>query len=170
MVEINCYQAMDKQCQMLATQIDLLEQEIQMAHTEWGLSKGRLEAVQADWHIHHLQLGQPGAQSKQNQVKSDLVQRGLQSSCGQGHPFWQREWCNWPRESGSSNDWYALVSVGTGQYDVSFVLPSISLCIISLGAATYSLTHSYLPYCCPIMCSLYCIGMTCGGPCLAPNY
>ncbi len=48
MAEVDWYWAMDKQCQTLGTQIDLLEQELQMAHTEHGLSKGRLEAARAD--------------------------------------------------------------------------------------------------------------------------
>ncbi len=56
--EVDCYWAMDEQVQMLATQIDLLKQEHQMAHTKWGLSRGRLEAAQADRHVCHLQLGQ----------------------------------------------------------------------------------------------------------------
>ncbi len=38
--EINHYQAMDEQCQMLGTQINLLEQELQTAHMECSLSKG----------------------------------------------------------------------------------------------------------------------------------
>ncbi len=79
-------------------------------------------------------------------------------------PFYIWATCNWPR--GES----PLVSTGTGHYDVCFVLPPISLCTISLGAAACSLTHSLSPYHCPIFCSLYYIGMTCGGPCLAPNY
>jgi len=43
--KIDCYQAMDEQCQTLSTQIDLLEQEIQTAQMEWALSKGRLKAA-----------------------------------------------------------------------------------------------------------------------------
>ncbi len=38
--EVDQYRAMDEQCQSLAAQIDLLEQEIQMARMEQGLSKG----------------------------------------------------------------------------------------------------------------------------------
>ncbi len=72
--------------------------------------------------------------------------------------------CNQPRASP------ALVSTGTGHYDVCFVLPPIVLCTISLGAAACCLTHSFSSYRCPISCSLYCIGMTCGGPCSAPDY
>ena len=72
--------------------------------------------------------------------------------------------CNRPRASP------ALVRTGTGQYDICFVLPSITLCTISLGAAVCSLTHSLSPYCCPVSCFLYCIGMMCGGPCSAPDY
>ena len=54
MAEVDRYWAMDELCQTLATQIDLLEQKQQMAHTEQGLSKGRLEVAWADQHIHHL--------------------------------------------------------------------------------------------------------------------
>jgi len=72
--------------------------------------------------------------------------------------------CNRPRAVSP------LVSTGTGHYDICFVLPSISSCTISFGAAACSLTHFHSPYRCPISCSLYCIGMTCGGPCSAPNY
>ncbi len=68
---------MDEQCQTLSTQIDLLEQEMQMAHMERALSKGRLEAARADQQVHHLQLGQTGAQYEQNQVRGDLAQQGL---------------------------------------------------------------------------------------------
>src|SRR5713226_2684435 len=71
--------------------------------------------------------------------------------------------CNWPRASP------ALVSTGTGHYDVCFVLPVIIPCMISFGAAACSLTHPSSCYRCPISCSLYCIGMMCGGPCSAPN-
>src|SRR5229473_5958217 len=71
--------------------------------------------------------------------------------------------CNRPRASP------ALVSTGTGQYDICFVLPTIISCMISFGVAACSLTHSDSPYICPISCSLYCIGMTCGGPCSAPD-
>ena len=78
---------MDEQCQTLATQINLLEQEMQMARMEQALSKGRLKAAQADQHVHHLRLGQTGAQHEQNQVKSDLVQQGFRSSHGCGRPF-----------------------------------------------------------------------------------
>ncbi len=38
--EVDQYQAMDEQCQSLASQINLLEQEIQTVWIEWGLSKG----------------------------------------------------------------------------------------------------------------------------------
>ncbi len=46
--EIDCYHTMDEQCQTLSAQIDLLEQEMQMAQMERSLSKGRLEAARAD--------------------------------------------------------------------------------------------------------------------------
>ncbi len=71
--------------------------------------------------------------------------------------------CNWPRATST------LVSTGTSHYDVCFVLPPISCCTISFGAAACSLTHIFPPYRCPISCSLYCIGMMCGGPCSAPD-
>src|SRR5258708_31911945 len=41
--EIDWYRVMDEQCQLLCSQIDLLEQEIQTACMERSLSKGRLE-------------------------------------------------------------------------------------------------------------------------------
>src|SRR5258708_26476186 len=59
--EINRYWAMDKQCQSLTAQIDLLEQEMQTAQMEWSLSKGRLEVAKADRYIRSLRLGQAGA-------------------------------------------------------------------------------------------------------------
>ncbi len=46
--EIDRYRTMDERCQTLCRQIDLLEQELQMARVERGLSKGRLEAAKAD--------------------------------------------------------------------------------------------------------------------------
>ena len=52
--EVNRYHTMDEQCQTLCTQIDLLEQEIQMAQMEWSLSKGRLEVAWADRQVCHL--------------------------------------------------------------------------------------------------------------------
>ena len=52
--EIDWYRVMDEQCQLLCTQIDLLEQEIQMARMEQSLSKGRLEAARVDRQVHHL--------------------------------------------------------------------------------------------------------------------
>src|SRR5258707_7965660 len=54
MAEIDCYHAMDKQCQSLYSQIDLLEQQIQMARMELSLSKGRLEAARVDRQGRHL--------------------------------------------------------------------------------------------------------------------
>jgi len=59
--EIDCYRAMDEQCQALCSQIDLLKQEIQTARMEWSLSKGRLEAAWADHQVCHLWLGQTRA-------------------------------------------------------------------------------------------------------------
>src|SRR5258707_5484585 len=52
--EIDRYRAMDEQCQSLCSQIDLLDQELQTAHLERGLSKGRLEAAKADRQVCHL--------------------------------------------------------------------------------------------------------------------
>ena len=46
----------------------------------------------------------------------------------------------------------------------------LSHCMISFGAAMCSLTHLISGYRCPISCSLYCIGMMCGGPCLTLDY
>src|SRR5260221_5490501 len=51
--EIDQYHAMDEQCQSLCGQIDLLEQEIQTARMERGLSRGRLEAARADCQVCH---------------------------------------------------------------------------------------------------------------------
>src|SRR5258707_8937725 len=52
--EIDRYRAMDEQCQSLCSQIDLLDQELQTACLERGLSKGRLEVAKADRQVHHL--------------------------------------------------------------------------------------------------------------------
>ncbi len=75
--------------------------------------------------------------------------------------------CNRPRASQSSSDCHTLVSVGTSPSSIhSFVLPLSLPCTISIGAASCSLIHSSHPsYRCPVSCSLYCIGMTCGSPC-----
>ncbi len=80
--------------------------------------------------------------------------------------------CHRPRALGSSSDQSTLVSVGTGQSSShSFVLPSIVPCTISIGAASCSLAQTSVPcYHCPLSCSLYCIGMTCGSPCSSPDY
>ncbi len=85
--EINHYCTMDEQCQSLCSQIDLLEQELQMARMERGLSKGRLEVAQADQQVHHLRLGQTGAWAEQNHVRTDLVHQDCQARYGHGHPF-----------------------------------------------------------------------------------
>ncbi len=85
--EIDRYCAMDKQCQALCSQIDLLEQEIQMAQMEWSLSKGRLKAAQADRQVRHLRLGQMGACQEQNRVRMDLVCQDRQARHGRGRPF-----------------------------------------------------------------------------------
>ena len=75
-------------------------------------------------------------------------------------------YCNWP---GVLN---APVSMGTGPNEFcSFVLPPLVPCTISIGAASCSLAQaSSLRYRCPLSCSLFCIGMTCGSPCSSPNY
>ena len=52
---------MDEQCQSLAAQVDLIQQEMETAHMERSLSKGRLEAAKADWYVCSLHLGQAGA-------------------------------------------------------------------------------------------------------------
>src|SRR5216684_1330061 len=80
--------------------------------------------------------------------------------------------CHRPRVSRSSHDQHALVSVETSQNGThSFVLPSIVPCMISIGAASCSLAHSSFPcYCCPVSCSLYYIGIMCGGPCSSLDY
>src|SRR5258707_6990230 len=73
--EIDRYQAMDEQCQSLYSQIDLLDQELQTARLERGLSKERLEAAKADRQVRHLQLGQTGAQAEQIRIRMDLVRQ-----------------------------------------------------------------------------------------------
>ncbi len=80
--------------------------------------------------------------------------------------------CNRPGASGSLSDQNAPVSVGTGpKYYCSFVLPPLVPCMISIGAASCSLAQtSPLQYRCPLSCSLFCIGTTCGGPCSSPDY
>src|SRR5216684_3619319 len=98
-----------------------------------------------------------------NSVQVGIMSQLYPSSTDVGLSVHHR-WCNWPRASP------ALVSTGTGHYDVCFVLPSIVPCTISFGAAACSLTHSLSLYHCPISCSMYCIGMMCGGPCSALDY
>src|SRR5260221_4282083 len=71
--EIDRYRAMDEQCQSLCTQVDLLEQELQTARLERGLSKGRLEAAKADRQVRHLRLGQTGARTEQIRIPKDPV-------------------------------------------------------------------------------------------------
>ena len=85
--EVDHYHAMDEQCQALYSQIDLLEQEIQMARMEHSLSKGRLEATRANCQVQHLRLGQTGACQEQNRVRTDLVRQDRQARHGRGHPF-----------------------------------------------------------------------------------
>ncbi len=78
---------MDEQCQLLCSQIDLLEQEIQMARMEHSLSKGRLEAARADCQVRHLRLGQMGARAEQNRIRTGLVRQDRQAHYGRGRPF-----------------------------------------------------------------------------------
>ncbi len=85
--EIDHYRAMDEQCQVLCSQIDLLEQEIQTARMERSLSKGRLEAARADRQVQHLWLGQTRARQEQNRVRMDLVCQDRQARHGRGRPF-----------------------------------------------------------------------------------
>src|SRR5713226_7937988 len=87
MAEINRYWAMDEQCQSLCSQVDLLEQELQTARMERGLSKGRLEVAKADRQVRHLRLGQTGARAEQNRVRMDLVRQDRNAHHGRGHPF-----------------------------------------------------------------------------------
>jgi hypothetical protein len=61
----------------------------------------------------------------------------------------------------------SFVSVKTGLV-CHFVLPSIVPCMISFGAASCALYRwhvSLIPYMCPVSCSVYCIELSCGGPC-----
>ncbi len=85
--KVNRYRAMDKQCQLLCSQVDLLEQELQTARMEWSLSKGRLKAARADRQVHHLRLGQTGAQVEQNCIRTDLVCQDHQARYGHGCPL-----------------------------------------------------------------------------------
>src|SRR5216684_2919012 len=85
--EIDRYRAMDEQCQTLCTQIDLLEQELQMARVERGLSKGRLEVAKADRQVRHLRLGQTGARTEQIRIRTDLVRQDRNARHGRGRPF-----------------------------------------------------------------------------------
>ncbi len=85
--EIDQYRAMDKQCQSLCSQIDLLDQELQTARLECGLSKGRLEAAKADHQVRHLQLGQTGAWAEQNRIQMDLIRQDRNACHGCGRPF-----------------------------------------------------------------------------------
>ena len=66
--EVDRYRAMDEQCQSLSAQVDLIQQEMEMARMERSLSKGRLEAAKADQYIRSLCLSQAGARHEQNQV------------------------------------------------------------------------------------------------------
>ncbi len=85
--EIDRYRAMDEQCQSLCSQVDLLEQELQTARMERGLSKGQLEAAKANRQVCHLRLGQTGARAEQNCVQTDLVRQDRNACYGHGRPF-----------------------------------------------------------------------------------
>ncbi len=85
--EVDRYRAMDEQCQSLCSQIDLLEQELQTARIERGLSKGRLEAAKADRQVRHLRLGQTGARTEQIRIRTDLVRQDRNARHGRGRPF-----------------------------------------------------------------------------------
>src|SRR5260370_35707789 len=80
--------------------------------------------------------------------------------------------CNRPGESESESNQGTPVSVGTSpNASVSFILPHLVPCMISIGAALCSLAQTSLRwYYCPLSCLLFCIGMTCVGPCSAPDY
>ena len=97
------------------------------------------------------------------------------SSCEHWEPFinilglWLRfghRYCNRPGVLD------APVSMGTGPSKFcSFVLPPLVPCTISIGAVSCSLAKALtLWYRCPLSCSLFCIGMMCGGPCSSPDY
>src|SRR5260221_74501 len=85
--EIDRYRTMDEQCQSLCSQIDLLEQELQTARVERGLSKGRLEAAKADRQVHHLRLGQTEARAEQDRIRTDLICQDRNTCHGHGRPF-----------------------------------------------------------------------------------
>ena len=70
--KVDRYRAMDEQCQSLAAQVNLIQQEMEMARMERSLSKGRLEAAKANRYICSLRLGQAGARHEQNQVRGDI--------------------------------------------------------------------------------------------------
>src|SRR5258708_7529644 len=85
--KIDRYRAMDEQCQSLCSQINLLNQELQMARLERGLSKGRLEAAKADRQVCHLPLGQMGARAERNRIRMDLICQDAIARHGRGRPF-----------------------------------------------------------------------------------
>ncbi len=86
--EVDRYHTMDKQCQSLSAQLDLIQQEMETAHMERSLSKGRLEAAKADQYVHSLRLGQAGAWHEQNQVQGDVFcQARRRYSSGRGRPL-----------------------------------------------------------------------------------
>src|SRR5260370_16736294 len=97
--EIDWYRAMDEQCQSLCSQIDLLDQELQTAHLERGLSKGRLEAAKADRQVCHLLVGQTGARTEQNRIRIDLVRPPPNSRHAPVHPFLRGTSSNRPSAS-----------------------------------------------------------------------
>src|SRR5260221_9477043 len=85
--EIDRCRVMDEQCQSLCTQVDLLEQELQTARLERGLSKGRLEAAKADRQVRQLPVGETGAPAGQIRIRTDLVRQDRNARHGRGRPF-----------------------------------------------------------------------------------
>src|SRR5258707_1245875 len=128
--------------------------------------------------LHHFQAHQctppsstPPASESLFTMAIDSIIQAPQHAPPSSSPPVSESSCNWPREPQSSSDPATLVSEGTGPIEWhSFVLPSIVPCTISFGAAACALIHSTYSDNCPVSCSLYCIGITCGGPCSAPDY
>ena len=86
--EVDRYHTMDKQCQSLSAQLDLIQQEMETAHMERSLSKGRLEAAKANQYVRSLRLGQAGVRHEQNQVRGDVFRQAQRRySSGRGRPL-----------------------------------------------------------------------------------
>src|SRR5258708_5206138 len=81
------YRAMDEQILTLCIHIVRLEQELETARVERGLSKGRLEAAKADQQVRHFRLGQTGARTEQIRIRTDLVRQDRNARHGHGRPF-----------------------------------------------------------------------------------